>query len=190
MRAALTRDQIIEAAWELLRSDGLQAVSLRRVAGTLGVTAPALYAHIDGKEDLLSAIADREFDELDERTEPGSTDPVEAIKAATHAYVDYATERPNAFQLLFRYHVDLTTGEPVRAEHPRATEMFERVLSPVQRAIDSGVFRSGLDATTVSLTIWTTAHGLATALHLGYAADDRNGLVGEVIANVVDGFRA
>jgi AcrR family transcriptional regulator len=68
--AAVSRDRIIEVADELARREGLANVTVRRVSAALGVTPAALYWHLDGKRDLLSALVDR----ASSRTErPGPT---------------------------------------------------------------------------------------------------------------------
>ena len=48
----------------LIARDGLDALTLRRLADSFSVSAPALYAHFRDKEDLLRAVAEREFEEL------------------------------------------------------------------------------------------------------------------------------
>jgi AcrR family transcriptional regulator len=63
--ARLDRERIVSAAIALAEEAGLEAVSLRRVADRLGVTPMALYRHVASKEDLLDAMADRLYGELD-----------------------------------------------------------------------------------------------------------------------------
>ncbi|MFJ9371286.1 TetR/AcrR family transcriptional regulator [Nocardia sp. NPDC101769] len=57
-RPAVTRDDIVTAAMELANEQGLDAVSMRRVASRLGIGPMALYTHIDSKDDLLDLLAD------------------------------------------------------------------------------------------------------------------------------------
>ncbi|MEV4184012.1 TetR/AcrR family transcriptional regulator [Streptosporangium canum] len=54
----LTRQAVIERALKLADTDGLQAVTIRRLAAELGVTPTALYWHVKNKDELLSALAD------------------------------------------------------------------------------------------------------------------------------------
>ncbi|MCB1250372.1 MAG: AMP-binding protein [Acidimicrobiales bacterium] len=63
-RTPLRRDAIVEEARVLIARDGLDALTLRRLADSFSVSAPALYAHFRDKEDLLRAVAEREFEEL------------------------------------------------------------------------------------------------------------------------------
>ncbi|MFE3262021.1 TetR/AcrR family transcriptional regulator [Nocardia sp. NPDC059091] len=57
-RPAVTRDDIVATAMELANEEGLDAVSMRRVAARLGVGPMALYTHIDSKDDLFDLLAD------------------------------------------------------------------------------------------------------------------------------------
>lgn len=54
----LDAEQIVAAAVDILREGGLDAVSMRSVAGRLGVTPPPVYARIGNKDALLGAIAE------------------------------------------------------------------------------------------------------------------------------------
>lgn len=57
-RPKLTREAIVEAALGIADAEGLEAVSIRRIASELGVRAMSLYTHIDAKEDLLDLMHD------------------------------------------------------------------------------------------------------------------------------------
>ncbi|MFF7547366.1 TetR/AcrR family transcriptional regulator [Streptomyces canus] len=56
--AALSRERIVRAAMRLADADGLEAVSLRKVATALGVGPMRLYSYIDSKEELLDLMVD------------------------------------------------------------------------------------------------------------------------------------
>ena len=57
-RAPVTREAIVTAALELLADGGLEAVSFRRIATRLGVSAPTLYWHVDSKRQLMDLMAE------------------------------------------------------------------------------------------------------------------------------------
>ena len=50
------RDKILAAAVELYLQDGIDGFSMRKLAKQVGVTAPALYRHYDGKEHVLADV--------------------------------------------------------------------------------------------------------------------------------------
>ena len=62
--AGLDADAVVDAALELLHEQGLDAVSMRRVAARLGVSPIPLYSRVGNKEALLDAIADRMLRDL------------------------------------------------------------------------------------------------------------------------------
>jgi AcrR family transcriptional regulator len=98
-RSQLDRATVISAATRLADAEGLEAVTLKRVAGDLGVRTPSLYAYVDGFEDLLRGIGVRAGGELvaalGEATAGRSG--FDALSAMCTAYRDYARRRPGAF---------------------------------------------------------------------------------------------
>jgi AcrR family transcriptional regulator len=63
-REPLSRDRIVDAALRLVEAGGLDAVSMRSVAETLGTGPASLYAHVAGKDELLSLLFERLAGEL------------------------------------------------------------------------------------------------------------------------------
>jgi AcrR family transcriptional regulator len=60
----LTRDRIVATAIAIADADGLAELSMRRIAGTLGVSTMSLYRHLPGKDDLTLAMIDAALGEL------------------------------------------------------------------------------------------------------------------------------
>ena len=58
-RERLTRERVLEAALTLADREGIDALSMRRLAQTLGVEAMSLYNHVRNKEDALDGLVDR-----------------------------------------------------------------------------------------------------------------------------------
>ena len=58
-KAPLSLDGIIEAALSILKSDGLEAVTMRRVAAALDTGPGSLYVYVSGREGLLEGMLDR-----------------------------------------------------------------------------------------------------------------------------------
>lgn len=58
-KAPLSVDAIVDAALEILKAEGLEAVSMRRVAAALDTGAASLYVYVAGREGLLKAMQDR-----------------------------------------------------------------------------------------------------------------------------------
>lgn len=63
-RRSLSREAIVAAALKILRAEGIDAVSMRRVAGELDTGAASLYAHVAGKDELLDLVFDQVMGEI------------------------------------------------------------------------------------------------------------------------------
>lgn len=94
-RGALNRDRIIEAALELIDSEGLDALSTRQLAARIGCKAMSLYNHVASREDLLDGIVDQLLASV-LRAAPPQRD----IAAAASAYLALAKRHPDAFILV------------------------------------------------------------------------------------------
>jgi AcrR family transcriptional regulator len=64
-RTTLTREQIVAEALRLLDTEGIEALSMRRLASSLGVGATSLYWHVTNRDELIELIIDEVFGELD-----------------------------------------------------------------------------------------------------------------------------
>ena len=63
-RREATRREILDAAWEIARQEGLSAVTLREVAGRIGMRSPSLYSHFDSKNAIYDAMFAQAWGEL------------------------------------------------------------------------------------------------------------------------------
>ena len=103
MVAVPTADKILAAARRLLEKEGGEAVSMRRVAQKVGITAMAIYRHYPDRAALLNAIADEGFTEL-AATLKGkrfSGDIETRLMKMADLYLDHALENPKLFELMF-----------------------------------------------------------------------------------------
>lgn len=190
MTTTLTRESVLVAAREMIRDGGLEGLSLRRLAANLGVTAPALYAHIGSKRDLLQGVAEAEFAEMLARfREVSCPDPIERLRGLSRAYIDYSRENPFLFRTMFLFRPELTAS-PRDDEPASATGVFRFAAAPIEEAIESGVILRS-DPLLTALTLWTAIHGLATVILAGpdFGPGTETDLVESVIDTVLAGLQ-
>ena len=97
-RASLSREVVADRALVIADAEGIEAVTIRRLATELGVTPMALYWHFRTKEDLLAGLADRVLDAVEV---PGrSGDWVADIRAAMMALVTAMRPHPQIAPLV------------------------------------------------------------------------------------------
>ena len=103
-RHEATRAEILEAAWTLVRKDGLAALSLRELARSVGMQPPSLYSYFDSKNAIYDAMyADgcREYVNAEAQV-PRTGDLLTDLKAGIRFFVGFCTEDPARYQLLFQ----------------------------------------------------------------------------------------
>ena len=101
-RERLTRDRVIDAGLRVMDAEGLEAVSMRRVAREVGVEAMSLYNHVRDKDDLLQGICDRVMGDFvfPEPTE----DWAELCKAGARSWRNVLQAHPDVMRLFAETH--------------------------------------------------------------------------------------
>ena len=98
-RSNLTKQTVVQAAAELINAEGLEALSLGRLAKDLGIRTPSLYNHVDGLPGLMRELSILNARNLAERLNEaaiGQSGP-EAIRAIMGAMRAYIKEYPGLY---------------------------------------------------------------------------------------------
>jgi AcrR family transcriptional regulator len=98
-RAGVDPDAIVAEAAKLADAEGLEAVSLKRLAEALGVRPPSLYAHVDGIDDVLRRLGRQGLRELGtalSRAVEGRSG-LDALQALAGAYRGFAHQHPGMY---------------------------------------------------------------------------------------------
>jgi AcrR family transcriptional regulator len=126
-RRGATRAAILAAAWDLAHEVGLTGFSLRELAARVGLRAPSLYEYYDGKDaiyDAMFAEGNRRFlAAVRDAVERPASDQHSALRTAIHAFLDFATDDPVRFQLLFQR--SIAGWEPSPEAYAPAVEAYE-----------------------------------------------------------------
>lgn len=103
-RREATRREIVEAAWEIARRDGLDAVTLRDVAARVGMQPPSLYSHFASKNAIYDAMFGAAWTEYLEivRGQEGRLPkaPRKALLTMLQTFVDFAVADLARYQLM------------------------------------------------------------------------------------------
>ena len=149
-RRGLDTEQVVQAAITLA-DEGLERVTFARLAALLGVRAPSLYNHVDGRAALLRLITLRGLDELTETIAASAAGLAgeEALRASAHAYRAYALAHPGCYQAI------LAAPDPDDEELHTAAERLLNLLAAILR----GWNLKGDDAIDAIRAVRSTLHG-------------------------------
>jgi AcrR family transcriptional regulator len=157
-------ERLVHEALQLIQEEGLDQLSLRRVARRAGVSHGAPLRHFRSLADLRAEVAGHGFRALSTAVAsssdalPAGVGPVARLHAAGRAYVETAVANPDLFALMFRPD-DL---DPENARYRReSSASFEEVVRHVRAAQDVG-WRAGHDTRLLAGCVWAAVHGLAT----------------------------
>jgi AcrR family transcriptional regulator len=153
--------RIIAAAQELFAAEGIEGISMRKIADRVGVTATALYHHFRDKGAILDALISAGLSVLSEYLEPAlrAKDPERRLRGLIDAYLRFALEQPKYFDLAFLVPSASTRMSEELDRHNRAT--FKMAIEQVAACMQMGIFRQG-DPIETAVFLWSTAHGLVT----------------------------
>lgn len=116
MGSPLSRDRIVRTAVELIERDGINAVSMRRLAATLGTGAMSLYNHVPNKAALLDAVAEHIMTELEFPEDWQIADWRESARSMARAFRAVAHRYPRSVMVVVSRQPNSTAGmRPVEA---------------------------------------------------------------------------
>src|SRR5215212_1605392 len=113
-RDPLSKQRIVEAALRVMDTEGLEAVSMRRVAREVGVEAMSLYNHVRDKEDLLDAMVEHILGSFPEPDEPDDGDWLAFGRDIARGWRTMLKQHPGAIQLFAERKAPLQTAEALR----------------------------------------------------------------------------
>ncbi|HKS47838.1 MAG TPA: TetR/AcrR family transcriptional regulator [Amycolatopsis sp.] len=152
------RQRLISSAVTLLSEEGVQAVTLRRIARAAGVSHGAPLRHFTGRAELLSAVATEGFAEL-RRCGDGlpEGDPRERLLAACRIYLTFALDNPAMFELMFRHDL-IDAREPDLA---KGNDAILALFTDLVASAQTRGWRAGTDSRMLAASLWAALHGLA-----------------------------
>ena len=163
-RRADLRERILTAAWELAERDGLTGWTLRDLGAAVGMRAPSLYTHFDGKDDIHDAMFAQGWEQLEQQL--GGLDlegrsPRGTLLVAAEEFFDFCTASVPRYQLMFT-HV-LGDWEPSPAAYRVSRRAYGGMIVHM-----AGAGITGQDA----LDLWT---GCISGFVAQQLANDRDG---------------
>jgi AcrR family transcriptional regulator len=156
---AAFRERLCDIAEHLFAEHGAQAVTMRQLAGALGVSAMTPYRYFEDRDAILAAVRARAFDRHAEaleqaRATPGLS-PAARSEIIGRAYVRFALENPEAYRLMF------DVRQPSQERYPDLRRAMERSRATMTAHLldlkEAGLFAGDPDY--VGHLYWAALHG-------------------------------
>jgi len=178
-----TRRVILDATEALLLEAGHRGLSVRKLVERCGYSAPTIYHHFKDKDGLIDALLEERLMLLasDLRSVPLVEDPVENLRALTHAFAMFGLRNPTHYQLLMQVRED---GGQVIASAEEARRLMQ---TPAEQIAERNWIERG-DLETFRQAIWTMVHGIVSMHALRPDVDWKPELLDESIEGIICGW--
>ena len=149
-----SRGHIIDVSRAIIEDEGVEQLTIRRIAETINRTQPAVYQHFESKDAILAAVVVEGFAALFEALKRAARGEKASLYALANAYVRFGLERPRLYEVMFVGSQVVTFADPGATPVPAqsAFKIFAAALGA------SGVDAARLD--TVTEVVWAALHGL------------------------------
>ncbi|MUL66187.1 TetR family transcriptional regulator [Mycobacterium sp. CBMA 234] len=176
------RRQLVEAGVAILERDGLQALSVRKLAAEVGTSTMVVYTHFGSMTGVVDALSDEIFARFGEALAavPHTDDPVADFFSMGAAYRRFALRNPQHYQLIFGTAVPASlsscrTDLTVTGHATSRDTSFQVLCASVRRMIAAGRIRDDGEAA-VAGRIWSICHGAVTLEMAGFFGTEGHGL--------------
>lgn len=153
-KAKFTREEIIEAAFQLARAEGFDKITARELGKKLQSSARPIFTVFENMDEVKAEVIIRAKELYGQYVENGLKQEL-AFKGVGMAYITFAIDEPKLFQLLFMS----AEPEKIGVENilPQIDASYEDILHSVLKYVDS---REAADM--IYQHLWTYTHGIAT----------------------------
>jgi len=154
-----TRANILEASLEIVKEEGWQALSMRKIADKIEYTAPIIYEYFENKEGILLELTRQGYVILNQEIKKSQIDvlkPEKQLEAMWIAYWNFAFEHKELYQLMYGVEMSCCYLKKALAEAEQANRLFFDKIKEVMVAENP-------DEDIVCrkfYTFWSIIHGL------------------------------
>lgn len=159
-------EQLLETATHIVADEGVEALTMHRLASEIGVAVGGLYRYFDSREALVVELQRQAVDGLREAVDAGvaraGDDGLRAVIAVARVWRKQAREVPERHRFIDAYFSDpreLLTEEQRREIEVSLAPLLETVVGAFERAADGGALDAG-DAHVRTHVLWATLHGV------------------------------
>jgi AcrR family transcriptional regulator len=177
---------ILDAAWEMVVTEGWHSLSIRKIADAIEYSVPVIYTHFEGKDAILLEFNRKGFKLLSEKlvaAKIGQPSPREEIFAMGHAYWSFAFLNREYYQLMFG--LGIPTCETAR-KIPEMEDFNAAITSSI-KALTPPERQSAVDPFLKFQSFWSMLHGLVSINMLSKQSQE-NDLAQQVLKDVICSF--
>jgi len=159
------KDALLETAFEIIDTEGLDALTIRELSKRLGTSRSAIYRHFDAKDSLIKEVLLAGFAKLDvicyTVLEKKEQTVIERLFEMGKEYLDFAIKHPNLYRTMFGHELQETREENCDISDETQQTGFHALVELLIQGQEEGLFIKA-DPMTQALMISAMVHGQAS----------------------------
>lgn len=180
------RTSILATAWQMVKEEGWQSLSIRKIADAIEYSVPVIYDHFENKEAILLEFGRQGFDLLIKKLQVAKekhTSPVLQLKAMADAYWNFAFRNKEYYQLMFSLGMQ---GCEIEKCIPQQAIFRQLVMAPIELILAKNNNKKANSCLKYH-TFWSILHGLIS-IKMVADTEDVIQLNKMVLDDAVEGF--
>ncbi len=166
------KEALVQAALDLIAQKGPGGFTFAEAARSAGVSPAAPYRHFRDRDELLSSIAQRGFEQFEKvltaAWDDGRPDTITAFERLGRAYLTFARDEPALYSAMFESGLPADANPALLAASERAFAIIRMTAERLAALTPPGTTRP--PALMMALHIWSMSHGIASLFSRGDAA--------------------
>ena len=180
------RSKIKATAWQMVKEEGWQSLSIRKIAEAIEYSVPVIYDHFENKEAISMEFAKEGFQLLSKKIQSAKekyVDPADQLRTIANTFWTFAFRNKEYYQLMYGLGM---TGCEIEKCFPERNDFRNLVMQPIT-AIISKSKNPGVNPCLKYYTYWSILHGLVSikSMRNSNVSDEVNKMV---LDDAIEGF--
>ena len=157
------KGKILQAAKELFMQKGFEDTSIRNIAEKIEYSPTTIYLYFKDKDDIFCELHKEGFALLNQYFRPLAhvSDPFERLKAINKAYISFALENGEFYDLMFIIRSPMDSITKDESDWEEGKRSFAFLVDTIHECMAKGYFKD-MQPDIVAFTVWSMVHGIVS----------------------------
>ena len=162
------RQQILDAARQIVVRDGFGALTMRKIAEAIEYAPGTIYLHFENRDAIAKQLCLEGYQEMLEFLKPAAeiADPRSRLRAIALSYISFGIDRPETYRLIFmedpKFTNALLQGVPIEGADGAGVAAFNLLIGIFDELRAKDLLAKDTDSPLLAQVLWTGVHGIVS----------------------------
>jgi len=187
------KEALVKEALIMVKENGVESITLRELTTKLGSSRSAIYRHFSSKDELIKAVIQAGFSQLNETISPFLTRDdtiLNRFRNMGEAYIAFALTHPNIYRMIFGNEVQTQREESCDIHDKENSGGFQHLVALLIEGQEKKIFKAD-DPVLQATYVWASIHGLSNLCIDGHihVQDNLEALFELSFENIIQGMK-